>query len=153
MQLHFLYGTETGTAEFLCEDMAEAAGNDWTTEVSGLETIKPADLDGDTFYVLVTSTYGTGDVPTTAVDFFEALENDQPDLGHVKFAIFGLGDETFGETYNQGSERLMNAMIACKASVVGERGLFNAAAADMPEDIGVPWLEGILAGMQEKAAA
>lgn len=153
MNLHFLFGTETGTAEFLCEDMAEAVGGEWTTEVAGLDTVSPTDLNADTFYVLVTSTYGTGDLPTLAVDFFEALENDRPDLGHVTFAIFGLGDETFGETYNKGSERLMDAMIACNASMVGERGLFNAAAAEMPEDIGLPWFEGILAAMQAKAAA
>jgi len=153
MQLHFLYGTETGTAEFLCEDMVEAAGSDWTTEVSSIDTMSPADLSADDFYILVTSTYGTGDLPTLALEFFEALENDKPNLSHVNFAIFGLGDETFGETYNKGSERLMTAMLACKATMIGERGLFNAAAADMPEDIGVPWLEGILEGMQEKAAA
>jgi len=156
MQLHFLHGTETGTAEYLCEDMAEAAGSDWTTEVASLDTVKPADLNADTFYVLVTSTYGTGDLPTLAVEFFETLENDRPDLSHVKFAIFGLGDETFGETYNKGSERLMTQMLACKASMIGERGLFNAASADMPEDVGVPWVEGILELLQgtvDKAAA
>ncbi|MEM6661644.1 MAG: flavodoxin domain-containing protein [Pseudomonadota bacterium] len=153
MQLHFLYGTETGTAEFLCEDLQAAIGEEHTSAISSLDTVKPSDLNAETFYILVSSTYGSGDVPTTAIDFHEALINDRPNLENISFAMFGLGDETFGETYNQGSERLMAEMLACKAQMVGERGMFNAASSEMPEEVAIPWLEGVLALQAEKQAA
>ncbi|MEM9060232.1 MAG: flavodoxin domain-containing protein [Pseudomonadota bacterium] len=144
MQVHFVYGTETSTAEFLCEDLSNALPDGCSGTVSSMETVDPTTLDSSTFYVLVSSTFGSGDVPGTAVDFYEKLQKQSPDLSHVRFAVFGLGDTTFGETYNQGSEKLMTQMLACKATMVGERGLFDSSSPDMPEDIAVPWLLGIL---------
>jgi MioC protein len=62
MKLHFLYGTETGSAEFLCEDIIEALDDDTLeTEVSVLADVDPAALIAGTFYVVVTSTFGNGD--------------------------------------------------------------------------------------------
>ncbi|MEM9141137.1 MAG: flavodoxin domain-containing protein [Pseudomonadota bacterium] len=144
MQIHFLHGTETGTAEFLCEDLQSAIQSDAESEITSLDEIQPSALTNDKFYVFVTATFGSGDLPGTAQDFFDALERDKPDLSHVRFAIFGLGDTTFGETYNQGSEKLMTQLLACNAKMVGERGLFDASSSDMPEDVAIPWLKGVM---------
>lgn len=143
MNIQFLYGTETGTAEMLAEDMAASvSGHD--TEVQDMDDVDAATLNGDAFYVLVCSTFGTGELPSTAEAFFDKLQSAKPDLSSVKFSIFGLGDRTFSETFNHGSENLMNEMIACKATMVGERGIYDASGGDMPEDIAVPWLTDIL---------
>lgn len=148
MRLEFLHGTETGTAEIVCEDM-DAAVSGVETAIQSLEDVDPSALEGDPLYVIVCSTFGSGDLPSTAEPFFDKLNAAKPDLSHVRFAMFGLGDRTFGETFNQGSEKLMEALIACKAQMVGERGIADASSADMPEEIAVPWLEEIL----QKAAA
>ena len=149
MRIHFLYGTATGAAEMLCEDMESAvsAGNE--TSVSDMDDVDPTALDKGAFHVLVCSTFGTGELPSTAEAFFDKLQSAKPDLSGLSFAIFGLGDRTFGETFNQGSEKMMEALIACKAQLVGERGIAAASSADMPEEVAVPWLEEIL----QKAAA
>ena len=144
MKIHFLYGTETGTAEMLAEDMA-AGANGHETQVSDMDDVDPTALDASQFHVLVCSTFGTGELPSTAEAFFDKLKSAKPDLSELKFAIFGLGDRTFSETFNHGSESLMNEMIACKAQMVGERGIYDASGGDMPEDIALPWLEDILA--------
>ncbi|MEM6727582.1 MAG: flavodoxin domain-containing protein [Pseudomonadota bacterium] len=148
MRIHFLYGTETGTAEMLAEDMA-AAVDGHETSVADMDESDPTGLDKDAFHVLVCSTFGTGELPSTAEAFFDKLQSAKPDLSGLSFAVFGLGDRTFGETFNQGSESLMKEMQACKASLVGERGIYDASGADMPEDVAVPWLQDIL----EKAKA
>ena len=144
MRIHFLYGTETGTAEMLCEDMESAVSEGNETSVSDMDDVDPTALDKGAFHVLVCSTFGTGELPSTAEAFFDKLQSAKPDLSGLRFAVFGLGDRTFGETFNQGSENLMNELIACKATLVGERGLYDASGSDMPEDIAVPWLEDIL---------
>ena len=151
MQIELLFGTETGTAEFLCEDLAEALEDEATCSLSGMETVDPSTLSGEPFYILVSSTFGSGDVPGTAQTFYEALQK-RPDLGHVRFAIFGLGDRTFGDTFNQGSEKIMTEMLACGAKMVGERGLFDASSAEMPEDIAIPWAREILVQLSAEAA-
>ncbi|MEO0487207.1 MAG: flavodoxin domain-containing protein [Pseudomonadota bacterium] len=145
MRVQFLYGTETGTAEMLCEDMEAAVNGDHETTVTDMDDADPTALDKDAFHVLVCSTFGTGELPSTAEAFFDKLQGAKPDLSGLSFAIFGLGDRTFGETFNQGSEQLMNEMIARQAVMVGERGIYDASGSDMPEDVAVPWLEDVLA--------
>ncbi|MEM6942365.1 MAG: flavodoxin domain-containing protein [Pseudomonadota bacterium] len=144
MKLQLLYGTETGTAEVLCDDLKAAVDERVDCSIVDMDATKPAVLEGDTFYILVSSTTGSGDVPGSAENFYKALTTEKPDLSHVRFAIFGLGDRTFGDTFAQGSEKIMAAMIACQATMVGERGIFDASSNDMPEDIAIPWLEQLL---------
>ena len=152
MRIHFLYGTETGSAEMLCEDIRDALGTGFECAITGMGEVEPADLTADTFYVFVTSSYGTGDLPSMAQPFYDKLEAEKPDLSAIRFAIFGLGDMVFAETFNGGSERLMEMLLACKAKMVGERGIHDASTSDLPEDIALPWTERVIALLQADAA-
>jgi flavodoxin len=152
MKIHFLYGTETGTSEMLCEDMQDDLGGAFETELTNMGEMDPANLDADTFYIVVTSTYGNGDLPQTAVPFLDNLEANNPDLSHVRFAIFGLGDMVFDQTFNNGSQQVMDKLIALGATMVGERGIYDASTAEPPEDLGVPWFQGITATLKDQAA-
>lgn len=152
MKIHFLYATETGTSEMLCEDMADELEAGFDTEISNMGMVSPTDLSADTFYVFVTSTYGNGDLPSTALPFWNELEAAKTDLSHVSFAIFGLGDMVFDVTFNHGSKQVMDLLTECGAKQVGERGLFDASSPDLPEDIGLPWLHSIMGMLKEKAA-
>lgn len=149
MRIHFLYGTETGTSELVCEDI-EAELEGFECQISPMADVTPTDLDADTLYIFVTSTYGTGDLPSSAQPFYEALEGF--DLSHVRFAIFGLGDMVFSDTFAFGSKILMERLLACKAHMIGERGIHDASSPDMPEDIAVPWAQGIVTELRAKAA-
>lgn len=152
MKIGFIFGTETGNSEMLCEDIQAdmGAGFDFTIENMGLVDVTA--LEADRFYFIVTSTYGNGDLPATAVPFTDKLEADKPDLSHVRFAIFGLGDMVFEATFAQGSETVMNLMLECGATMVGERSTHDASGADFPEDIAVPWAHDILAQLNAEAA-
>lgn len=145
MQIHFLHGTETGTAEFLCDDLQESLPDGVTSDIASLQDTAPGDMVGACLYVIVQSTFGSGEVAGTGYEFYISLQKDRPDLAHVSFAIFGLGDRTFDDTFNHGSEKLMTELLACGAKLVGERGMADASAPEMPEDVAVPWLEGVLA--------
>ncbi len=59
------------------------------------------DLCGQQMVILITSTYGEGDLPDTAIPFFDALKQQKPDLPSREFAAFGLGDGSY-DTYNNG---------------------------------------------------
>ncbi|MEM9724453.1 MAG: flavodoxin domain-containing protein [Pseudomonadota bacterium] len=144
MRLNFLYGTESSTAELLCDDLQAAVEEGNETSIANMEDVDASTLEAEPLYILVSSTYGNGEVPASAEEFYKTLTEQKPDLSHVRFAIFGLGDTSFDETFNHGSEKIMNAMVACGAKMIGERGVFDASSGDMPEDVGVPWLEGIV---------
>lgn len=150
MKVHILYATESGTAEFLAEDLAKSLASKASCEVTNLEYFKAQQFEDAPLYMIVSATFGSGDVPMAAEDFLKSL-SDTPDLSHVTFAVFGLGDTAFAETFNQGSEKLMQALLQCGAQQVGERGLFDASSFEMPEDVALPWAEGILDAYAAKA--
>ncbi len=152
MKLQFLFGTETGNSEMLCEDMVAELGSNFVCDIANLADVTPADLDQSVFHIFVTSTYGNGDLPSQAVAFETAMDQHAPDLSGLSFAIFGLGDQVFAETFAHGSERLANLLKRAGATMVGTRGIHDASSVDMPEDIGLPWLEGIIAEVQAEAA-
>lgn len=152
MKIHFLYGTETGNSEMLCEDMQIDLGDTVTSRISNMGDVAPTDLNRDEFHIFVTSTYGNGDLPQTAVSFTDTLEADKPDLSGIQFAVFGLGDMVFSGTFAHGSKTLMEQMVACKATMVGERLTHDASGFDMPEDVGLPWLHSVLEQLQARAA-
>ncbi|MEM9277301.1 MAG: flavodoxin domain-containing protein [Pseudomonadota bacterium] len=152
MKIGLLYGTETGNAEMLCDDIEEELGSSFECSISDLGDVEPDELSADTFYIIVTSTYGNGDLPTTAAPFYDKLEEQKTDLSGIRFAIFGLGDMVFDETYNQGSERLSKLLIECKAQMVGERGLHDASSGEPPEDMALPWVQSIISLHSAEAA-
>ena len=144
MNIKFLYGSETGTAEMLAVDMADEI-DAHTTDVVSVE-----DVDNDIFnsdddvYVFVIATYGEGDYPVSAEDFFADLENSAPDLSHVKYACFGLGDSAYEDTYNHAIDNTDALLQKLGASRVCDVGRFDASSGDLPEDHGFPWLEDLL---------
>ncbi|MEM9011095.1 MAG: flavodoxin domain-containing protein [Pseudomonadota bacterium] len=152
MKVAILYGTESGNAELLCDDIKDEIGEEHDCEISSLADVTPADLEPETFYIFVTATHGNGDLPANAAGFRDTLEEERPDLSEINFAIFGLGDMVFAETFNQGSEKLMTELLACKAQQVGERGIHDASTGEPPEDIALPWVRACFDGLLAKAA-
>ncbi len=144
MKIALLYGTETGNSEILCDDMKDKLEADYECSIVSLGDATPSELDPKAFHIFVTSTYGNGDLPAGAATFYDTLTDEKPDLAGIRFAIFGLGDMVFDYTFAQGSEKLMTALKQCNATMVGERGIYDASSSDMPEDIGLPWLDGIM---------
>lgn len=153
MNIGIYYGSETGNSEMLCEDIETELGDGYNCDIQSLADVDPSALNKDNFYIFVTSTYGNGDLPSTALPFEEALTQDQPDLTGIRFAIFGLGDQVFSETFNHGSKKMMEMLIERGAVQVGERGLHDASGFEMPEDIALPWVRGIVDLMSADKAA
>lgn len=152
MNIHFLFGTETGSAEMLCEDIRDDLGDGFEIELSSLGDVDPASLDADTFYFFVTSTYGNGDLPVTAQPFYDKIVATRQDLSNIRFAIYGLGDMVFAETFAFGSKIMMEKLLEQGASMVGERCIHDASSRDLPEDLGIPWAHDVLAQLKAQAA-
>ncbi|WP_299701993.1 flavodoxin domain-containing protein [uncultured Tateyamaria sp.] len=153
MKVGIYYGSETGNSEMLCEDIETELGEGFDCDIQSLADVDPAAMEKDAFYIIVTSTYGNGDLPSTALPFEDALTEGKPDLNGVRFAIFGLGDMVFSETFNHGSMKLSEMLKAQGAVQVGERGLHDASGFDMPEDVALPWVQGIMCLMAADKAA
>lgn len=105
--LTILFGTETGN----CRDLANVLANSvresgLSPELFDMADYKPRRLKDEQDLLIIVSTYGEGDPPQPAVDFFEFIEGRKaPRLDHVRFAILALGDSTY-ERYCEAGKRL-----------------------------------------------
>lgn len=143
MNILILFGTETGNAEMVADDLADAFGSDYPTQVRDMAAFTPADLDVGDFLVIVCSTYGDGELPNSAQPFHAALLAQQPDLAGLRFATFGLGD-SFYETFNRGSRIIAEALADRGAVAVGEHGQHDASSGELPGDAALVWAKTLL---------
>lgn len=138
-----MVGTMTGTAEMVAEDMQAEIEKTSDHQVS-MQLMDDLDEsafdDRERIYLIVTSTYGQGEVPDNALDFYEALTSGKPDLEGVRFGVFGLGDQMYAETYNYGGERFDSLLTDLGAMRIGDRFAHDASGTEMPEDKGVEWV-------------
>ena len=106
MRITILVGTMTGTAELVAqevEQVLQAAG--YAPRIAMMEAADASVFEGGGVFLVVSSTYGNGDVPDNAKALYEHLQQTRPDLSHVRYGVFGLGDRTYAETFNFGGKR------------------------------------------------
>lgn len=145
MKFTILYGTESGNSELIADDLRAKLSEDHSdVEVFDLQDYDPANLTADSFYLVVCSTHGEGDLPNTAIPFAEAFEANPPNMEGVRYAMFGLGDTFYEETYSQGSEHIDRMFSGQGAERVGEYGRHDASSWDLGSDLALEWLPGVL---------
>lgn len=144
MKIMLLYGTETGNAEMLAEDIVSELGGEHDVECASLSDVDPGSLEPGTLHLVVCSTYGDGELPASARPFAEKIETGRPSLAGVHFGIFGLGDSEYEETYNEGGRRMADLLTGCGAVQVGDRVAHDASGPDLAEDLALPWARSIV---------
>jgi len=154
MKIHILVGTMTGTAQ-LCAQEMELALDDGETQVSTLlmDRLDSSVFSSEGVFLICTSTYGQGDVPDNARALYEDLKAKRPDLSHVLYGVFGLGDRTYAETFNFGGKRFDELLAELGARRVGERHMHDASSGVLPEETALEWCQEWLARVKDRVAA
>ena len=158
LSLTILVGTMTGTAEMVAQEVQtvlEAAGHAVTIRMMD-------DLDAGVFqlgrtFLVCTSTYGQGDVPDNAQEFFASLERERPELSGVSYGLIALGDTTYKDTFCEGGIRFDNLLTELGARRVGEMLKHDASSGTLPEEVAAQWIvpwaeiaEGIVEGSERR---
>jgi MioC protein len=154
MNVTILVGTMTGTAQ-LCAQEMELALDDGETHVKTLmmDGLDASVFTKDSVFLLCTSTYGQGDVPDNAKALYEDLQKARPDLSHVRYGVFGLGDRTYAETFNFGGKRFDDILTELGARRIGERHTHDASSGILPEETALEWCQAWLAKAKEAQTA
>tara|TARA_Y100000746_G_C15208769_1_gene328511 strand:+ start:147 stop:599 length:453 start_codon:yes stop_codon:yes gene_type:complete len=100
------FGTETGNAEMLAEDAANAA-SDFNLEgrVCDMEDLSVDDFSSASRVMIVCSTWGEGDQPDNAQDLYDDVCDSADDsMNGVSFAVLALGDTAFDLFCESGKE-------------------------------------------------
>jgi MioC protein len=154
MKLTLLVGTMTGTAQLVAQEL-ELVWDDGDTRVETIlmEKADPSVFQREGVFLIVTSTYGQGDVPDNAKNLYEALKAQRPDLSRVRYGVFGLGDRTYAETFNFGGKRFDDLLQELGAQRIGERVQHDASSGVLPEEMAAEWGEGWIALAREAVPA
>ena len=91
--------------------------------------------------LIISSTYGQGDVPDGSRNFYDSLKTHSPNLEHIKFAVFGLGDMTYKDTFAFGGKKFDKLLLSLNAKRIGNAFYHDASEGTLPEEVGVKWFQ------------
>ena len=97
--IHILYGTQTGNAESVANDAANAAKTHGLKAiVKGMDEIELAAFSSMDLLLIITSTYGEGEMPDNAQMLWDAIRADNaPNLSKLTFSVLALGDTSYDQ--------------------------------------------------------
>lgn len=109
-----LYGSDTGNAEVVAKNFQfELKRRGMRAKCMAFDEVEISDLPDESKILAIVSTAGQGDMPKTAVRFWQQmetfLETAPPDyLQNTKFATFGMGDSSY-VFFNEAANKIDNA--------------------------------------------
>ena len=135
--VNILYGTQTGNAEALAMDAANAAtSRGFKPVVQGLDDVSMEAFAAMKSVIITIATYGEGEMPDNAGLFWEGLTNsDMPKLPEMQFGVLALGDTGYDEFCQAGK------LIDMRLEQLGAVRLVDRLDCDVDyEDIAEEWI-------------
>lgn len=130
-----LFGSQTGTAEGLAKKLFKTLkkGN-FEPEVHDIGGYDFSRLPNEKNLLVITSTYGDGEPPDSALDFHSKLMSDSaPRLDGVSFSVLALGDTSYPDFCKCGVE------FDTRFEALGGKRLFKRIDSDV--DVDGPYAE------------
>lgn len=159
INLTILVGTQTGIAQLVAQEIElRLDGEGFRIRTLLMDDIAVEHGAADVFgggglFLVCSSTYGQGDVPDGAKPFYEALQQQRPDLSQVHYGIIALGDRTYAETFCFGGKKFDRLLGELGALRIGEPMLHDASGGTLPEEDAAEWIEGWIALCREQLGA
>ncbi|WP_442498769.1 sulfite reductase subunit alpha [Methylobacter sp. sgz302048] len=148
--INILYGSQTGNAESIAHDAANVAKTHGLKPlIKSMDEVEISQLASMEYLLIVTSTYGEGEMPDNAQMLWQAVSTDSaPALNNMKFSVLALGDTSYD--------------LFCKAGIDWDRRLAELGATriydrtDCDVDFEEPasnWISAVIPHMAEGAAS
>jgi MioC protein len=140
LDIQILVGTMTGTAQLVAQELELAFGDDGVAiRITLMDGLDSGVFDRPGAFLICTSTYGHGDVPDNAKALHADLLSRKPDLAHVRYGVFALGDRTHVGTFCYGGKHFDEALSALGARRIGDVAQHDASGGTLAEDAALEW--------------
>lgn len=106
LDVHVLYGTETGNAEEIAETFeTKLKSQNLNVHLWDMDDFPRDSLPEVEHLFIICSTQGVGEPPINALDLYDYLHcDDAPQLDQVNFAVLALGDQDFPDFCQAGKD-------------------------------------------------
>lgn len=94
--------------------------------------------------LFISSTTGQGDIPPNLEFFVQDLREQLPLMQQKPFAVAGLGDSSYGETYCGAGRQIFDLLIELQGKPIAELLEVDACETLEPETEVVAWAETLL---------
>ena len=144
-----IYGTQTGNSEAMAEEAAAAAKkHGMAPKVLDMGDIELLDLAQQERILVVTSTYGEGEMPDNAhVVWEEITAGDAPKFENTFFSVLALGDTSYDKFCEAG--KLWDSRLA----ELGATRIVDRVDCDVDfEEPGNEWIEAVMPLITEKGS-
>jgi sulfite reductase (NADPH) flavoprotein alpha-component len=125
--LLILYGSQSGNAQALANDLAKAAAADGLlAKVISMDKVDIASLSEVERLLIVVSTFGEGDMPDVAENLWQSINAETaPDLSQLCYAVLALGDSSY-EHFCQAGKNWHRRLSELNAQAIQEVALCDA---------------------------
>jgi sulfite reductase (NADPH) flavoprotein alpha-component len=148
-KLTVLFGTESGNSEVLADRAVKAAKKrGFQAVMKNMSEIAPADLAKSSNLLVIVSTWGDGEPPETAINFYKDFMANEFSLAGLRFSVCALGDTSYEKFCQTGKD------IDARLEGLGGTRIFPRQDCDVDyEESYVTWLEGSLAALAPTTVA
>ncbi|MGJ8524724.1 Sulfite reductase NADPH flavoprotein alpha-component [Halomonadaceae bacterium LMG 33818] len=147
LPLTVLFGSQTGNAEHVAEEVAaKAKAQGFTVKLLDMANASKKDFKDPGHFLIVVSTQGEGEPPDTAEGFYELLDGRKaPKLEGSTFTVLGLGDSSY-EYFCEMGKRTDK-----RFAELGAERIYERADADVDyEETAEQWTEQALAAYKAR---
>lgn len=142
LRVGIFVATMTGLADICGEEIESslaAAGVECERRL--MDGLDVSAFDEFTLLIIVSSTYGHGEIPDNGQALFASVEHGA-DLSGKDYSVFALGDRTYSDTFCAAGESWDAALGACGARRIVELERHDASSGTLAEDVAGAWAAG-----------